>query len=77
MTAAAKRRTILAFHAANNEDLGAVTKQDLREAVDAVDAYMDSQAATFRAQLPTETRNALTAAQERRLIRAIMNERYN
>lgn len=43
---------------------GAVTKADLRAAVDATDAWIDSNAASYNVSIPQPARNALTPAQK-------------
>ena len=46
------------------ETLGALTKGDLRAAVDAVDNWADANAAAFNTAIPQPARNQLTAAQK-------------
>jgi hypothetical protein len=76
MTDAEKRDALAAFSAHRHADGVAVTKQMLRDAIDAVDAFMDAQAATIRQQIDPGTRALLTPPQTRVLIRSIMQARY-
>lgn len=49
-----------------------VTKTDLRAAVDAADAWVDSSAASFNAALPQPARAVLTADQKALLLVAVV-----
>jgi hypothetical protein len=53
-----------------------VTKADLRAAVDALDAWLDSSAATINATIPQPARGALTVAQKARLLMYVIRQRY-
>lgn len=48
----------------NDDALGALTKADLRAAVDATDQWIDDNASAFNTALPLAARTNLTAAQK-------------
>ena len=58
------------------EPIGAVTKADLRAAVDAIDQWISDNAAAFNAAIPQPARGALTAAQKARLLNAVSRRRF-
>ena len=76
MTDAEKREALAAFSAHTHVDGIAVTKPQIKAAIDAVDLFMDGQAASIRNQIDPGVRALLTAAQTRVLIRSIMQARY-
>jgi hypothetical protein len=53
-----------------------LTKADLRAAVDAADAWADSNAASFNTALPQPARNALTAKQKALLLMYVIRRRW-
>ena len=53
-----------------------LTKADLRAAVDAVDGWIDANAASFNAALPQPARSALTARQKAQLFLAVARRRW-
>jgi hypothetical protein len=53
-----------------------LTKADLRAAVDAADAWADSNAASFNTALPQPARNALTAKQKALLLMVVIRRRW-
>jgi hypothetical protein len=53
-----------------------LTKADLRAAVDAADAWADSNAASFNTALPQPARNALTAKQKALLLMVVLRRRW-
>ncbi len=53
-----------------------VTRPDLREAVDAVDDWIDANAAGFNLALPLVVRQNLTAAQKARLLAEVIMRRF-
>ena len=55
--------------------LGAVTKADLRAAINAADAWADANAAAFNAALPQPARAALTAKQKNYLLEYVLRKR--
>lgn len=58
------------------EALGALTKADLRAAVDAVDAWADANAGSFNSAIPQPARGVLTAKQKARLLLYVIRRRY-
>ncbi len=54
----------------------ALTKPQLRAAIDAADDWLDDNAASFNAALPVAARTALDARQKARLLRAILGKRF-
>lgn len=61
----------------DREVFGALTKADVRAAVNAADAWADANAAAFNTALPQPARGALTAAQKARLLAKILLKRYS
>lgn len=59
----------------NREDC-AITKVDLRAAVDALDTFLDTNAATINAAIPQPARGALTTAQKARLLAYVALKRW-
>lgn len=60
------------------EQLGAVavTKQDLRAAVDALDDFMDTNAGAINAAIPQPARGGLTTSQKALLLMYVVKQRY-
>lgn len=58
------------------EPLGALTKADLRAAVDAADAWVDANASSYNTALPQPARSVLTAKQKARVLMFIMRRRF-
>lgn len=54
----------------------AVTKADLRAALNAADTWVDDNAASFNAAIPQPARGALTASQKARLLMRVVRRRY-
>lgn len=54
----------------------AVTKAQLRAAVDAIDSWVDSNALTFNLAIPQPARNALTARQKAWLLMTVIKRRF-
>jgi len=54
----------------------ALSKADLRAAVDAIDGWIDANAASFNAAIPLPARTALTMRQKLRLFVAILKRRW-
>jgi hypothetical protein len=72
----ALRRELWAeFMQVNREALG-ITKADLRAAVDAIDTWLDSNAAALNTAIPQPARGALAAAQKARLLALVALKRY-
>lgn len=57
--------------------VGALTKAELRAAVDAIDQWCSDNAASFNSALPQPARAVLTANQKSRLLRAVVLKREN
>lgn len=53
-----------------------ITKPDLRAAVDAIDTWLDGNAATINTAIPQPARGALTAAQKARMLMFVVKYRY-
>lgn len=61
----------------DREPFGALTKTDIRAAVNAIDDWVVANAAAFNAAIPQPARGALTAAQKARLLSLIVARRYS
>jgi hypothetical protein len=59
------------------ESFGAMTKADLRAAVNALDDYLDANATTINAAIPQPARGALTSRQKARLLVYVIRLRYS
>lgn len=59
-----------------DHDSCAVTKADLRAALNAADDWANSNAASFNSALPLPARTALTAQQKARLLMAVIKRRF-
>lgn len=55
---------------------GSVTKADLRAAIDAVDDWVDGNAAAFNAAIPQPARGVLTARQKAGLLLFVVTKRF-
>lgn len=53
-----------------------ITKAELRAAVDAIDGWVDDNAASFNAAIPQPARGALTARQKARLLSRVIAQRF-
>ena len=53
-----------------------IKKADLRAAVDALDSFLDTNAATINAAIPQPARGSLTAAQKALILQFIIEARY-
>ena len=60
----------------NTELTGALTKADLRAAVDAIDTWTDSNTASFNTSIPQPARNVLTTKQKARIFMDIVTRRF-
>jgi hypothetical protein len=56
--------------------LGALTKADLRAAVDAIDGYLSTNAAAINTAIPQPARGVLTASQKAMLLVAVVRQRW-
>ena len=54
----------------------AITKADLRAAVDALDTFLDTNAATINAAIPQPARSGLTTPQKARLLAYVALKRW-
>lgn len=54
----------------------ALTKTDLRAAIDAADAWVDANKASYNNALPAAARTALTPAQKARLLTIVIKKRF-
>jgi hypothetical protein len=54
----------------------AITKAQLRAAVDALDAWLETNASTINAAIPQPARGSLTTAQKARLLSYVIKQRY-
>jgi hypothetical protein len=66
---------IMADLSADHESC-AVTKADLRAALNAADDWANANAASFNSALPVPARTALTAQQKARLLMAVLRRRW-
>lgn len=53
-----------------------ITKADLRAAVDAIDQWVDDNAASFNAAIPQPARGSLTSRQKARLLSHVIAKRF-
>jgi len=71
-----QRRALWAdFMRVNTEAIG-ITKVDLRAAVDAIDTWIDANAASLNSAIPQPARGALSTAQKARLLALVALKRY-
>jgi hypothetical protein len=56
-------------------DLG-LTKADVRAAVDAIDSWMDTNAASLNTAIPQPARGVLSVRQKAALLKAVVTKRY-
>lgn len=63
------------LNAAKTETITCV-RADLKAAVQAVDAWIDGNAASFNSAIPQPARGALTAKQKARLLRFVVQRRF-
>ncbi len=60
----------------NDREPISITKADLRAAVDALDTFLNSNAAAINTAIPQPARGALTTAQKARLLMYVIRRRY-
>ncbi|HIJ72274.1 MAG TPA: hypothetical protein HPP87_13110 [Planctomycetes bacterium] len=58
------------------EELGALTKPDLKAAVDAIDEWVENNFASFNSAVPQMAREALSAKQKAQLLFMILKKRW-
>lgn len=61
---------------ARRELFGALTKSDVRTAINAVDDWVDANAASFNSAIPQPARAQLTARQKAELLMAVVRRRF-
>lgn len=66
---------VMRLLSANRETVG-ITKTDLRAAVNAVDAWCNSNASAFNTAIPQPARTALSADQKARLLMLVVARRH-
>lgn len=59
-----------------DRDLVGISKADLRAAIDAADAWAETNKTSFNNALPTAAKNNLTASQKARLLAFVILRRY-
>ncbi len=59
-----------------SEPVGAITKVELRAALDAADDWVEANKAAFNAALPAAAQAGLTAAQKSRLLNTVVKRRF-
>lgn len=66
------------MHEVSNEngELGSLTKSDLRSAVNALDTWLNTNAATINLAITQPARSALTTSQKARLLMFVVRKRY-
>jgi hypothetical protein len=72
----ALRRELWAEFMQVNRDPCGITKVDLRAAVDAIDTWLDGNAASLNTAIPQPARSNLSAAQKARLLALVALKRY-
>lgn len=68
--------TLFQQQASDTHSSLAVTKPQLRAAVDAIDQWIDDNATSFNSAIPQPARSALTAKQKAWLFKLVMNRRF-
>lgn len=58
------------------ETFGAMTKAELRAAVDAIDAYLETNKGAINSAIPQPARGAMTTKQKARLLVWVVERRY-
>jgi len=58
------------------ESVGNINKHELKAAIDAIDNWVDANAAVFNAAIPQPARGALTSSQKARLLSMVVLRRY-
>ena len=76
LTDAARAETHGRFMREETATFAAVTKADLRAAVNALDDFMEANASAINAPIPQPARAALTAAQKARLLALVVLKRW-
>lgn len=58
------------------EIVGALSKQDVKAAVDAIDAWVEANTASYNAAIPQPARGALTTKQKAGLLMMVVERRF-
>lgn len=61
---------------ASGSAVGAITKAELRAAVDAIDGFLHTNAAAINSAIPQPARGVLTSDQKARLLVAVVRQRW-
>lgn len=69
-------REFMADRSLARDAFGALTKADMRAAVDALDAFLNDNAVTINSAIPQPARAALTTQQKALLLRFVIARRY-
>lgn len=69
-------RAFQALVSARREAFGALTKADIRAAVDAIDGWVDANQASFNSAIPQPARAQLTAKQKAELLLFVVRRRF-
>jgi hypothetical protein len=72
----ADRQAVWEAYMRLNLGLAGLVKAEMRAAVDAVDAWVNSNSTSFNNAIPLPARTALTASQKARLLLAVVERRY-
>lgn len=75
LTAAQRQEIWAEFMRQNTEPVG-ITKAQLRAAFDALDAFLDANAAAINAAIPQPARGALSAGQKARILAFVAMKRW-
>jgi hypothetical protein len=67
---------VTAWMRANTSPMGALTKAELRLALNAIDQWAESNAASLNAAIPQPARGVLTAKQKAWLLLFVINRRF-
>lgn len=60
----------------SNETFGTMTKAELRDAVDALDAFLEDNKVTINNAIPQPARGAMTTKQKAKMLVWIVTQRY-
>lgn len=60
----------------NHDTVGAITKADLRAAFNAIDDFLNTNAATINSTIPQPARGQLSTAQKALLLQMVVQRRY-
>ena len=71
------RFDVWADYMRQNDEVATVNKPDLRAAVNAIDAWVDANAASFNQAIPQPARSALTARQKAWLLTLVIRKRFD